>query len=73
MQLLLLINADKTSVLDIVNALEKMPNVAEVFPIFGRFDIAAFCEVDSMDSIRKLLKEISMLKGIIKIEEFLEI
>ncbi|MEM1573656.1 MAG: Lrp/AsnC ligand binding domain-containing protein [Candidatus Methanomethylicaceae archaeon] len=73
MQLLLLINADKTSVLDIVNALEKMPNVVEVFPTFGRFDIAAFCEVDSTDAIKQLLKEVSMLKGIIKIEEFLEI
>lgn len=73
MQLLLLINAEKTSVLDIVNALEKIPNVVEVFPTFGRFDIVAFCEVDGMDGVKKLLKEVSMLKDIIKIEKLLEL
>lgn len=73
MQLLLLINADKTSVLDLVNALEKIPHIMEVFPTFGRFDIAAFCEVNSMDEVRELLKEVSTLNGIIKIETLLEI
>ncbi|RZN55297.1 MAG: Lrp/AsnC family transcriptional regulator [Candidatus Methanomethylicota archaeon] len=73
MHLVVLINADKTSVLDIVNEIEKIPAVLEVFPTFGRFDIVAFFSVNNLSEVKSLLNKISSLKGVIRMEELLEI
>ncbi len=72
-QALVLINAEKVSVLDIVGKLEKMPEVLEAFPTFGRFDVVAFCNVGDRESVRALVKKIAALEGVLKTETLVEL
>ncbi|MGC8937294.1 MAG: Lrp/AsnC ligand binding domain-containing protein [Candidatus Methanomethylicaceae archaeon] len=72
-QVLVLINAEKVSVLDVVGKLEKMPEVVSAFPTFGRFDVVAFCNVNDRDGIRALVKKIAGLEGVLKTETLVEL
>lgn len=72
-QVLVLINAEKVSVLDVVERLEKMPEVLEVFPTFGRFDVVAFCNVSDREGVRALVRKIAALEGVLKTETLVEL
>jgi len=72
-QMLVLMHAEKVSVLDIVKNLSKMPYVVDVFPTFGRFDVVAFCSVEKRDDVGALVKRIASLQGVLKTETLVEI
>ncbi|MCQ5361973.1 MAG: hypothetical protein HA492_05530 [Candidatus Verstraetearchaeota archaeon] len=72
-QVLVLINAEKVSVLDIVGKLEKMPEVLDVFPTFGRFDVVAFFNAESRESVKDLVRRIAALDGVLKTETLVEL
>ncbi|MGQ9759544.1 MAG: Lrp/AsnC ligand binding domain-containing protein [Candidatus Methanomethylicaceae archaeon] len=72
-QVLVLINAEKVSVLDIVSKLEKFPEVLEAFPTFGRFDVIAFCNANDREGVRALVKKIGSLEGVLKTESLVEL
>jgi len=72
-QMLVLIHAEKVSVLDIVKAVGKMPHAVDVFPTFGRFDVVAFCNVEKRDDVGLLVKKIASLQGVLKTETLVEI
>ena len=72
-QMLVLMHAEKVSVLDIVKNLSKMPYVVDVFPTFGRFDVVAFCSVEKRDDVGALVKRRASLQGVLKTETLVEI
>jgi DNA-binding Lrp family transcriptional regulator len=71
--MLVLINAEKVSVFDIVKKLGKMPEVLEAFPTFGRFDLVAFCNVEKREGIGGLVKRVGVLEGVLKTETLVEL
>lgn len=72
-QVLVLINAEKVSVLDVVSKLEKLPEVIDAFPTFGRFDVVAFCNANDREGVRALVKKIAALEGVLKTESLVEL
>lgn len=72
-QILVLINAEKVSVLEVVKKLGKMPNVREAFPTFGRFDVVAFCSVEKRDEVGAFVKTVAGLEGVIRTETLVEL
>jgi uncharacterized protein with GYD domain len=72
-QVLVLINAEKVSVLEVVKKLVKMPNVREAFPTFGRFDVVAFCSVEKRDEVGAFVKMVAGLEGVIRTETLVEL
>jgi DNA-binding Lrp family transcriptional regulator len=72
-QILILINAEKVSVLEVVKKLGKMPNVSEAFPTFGRFDVVAFCSVEKRDEVGGFVKAVAGLEGVIRTETLVEL
>jgi len=72
-QLLILINAEKVSVFDIIKKLGKMPQVLSTFPTFGRFDAVAFCSVEEREEVGALVKSIASLEGVVKTETLVEL
>lgn len=72
-QVLVLINAEKVSVLEVVKKLGKMPNVREAFPTFGRFDVVAFCSVEKRDEVGAFVKMVASLEGVIRTETLVEL
>jgi uncharacterized protein with GYD domain len=72
-QILILINAEKVSVLEVVKKLGKMINVREAFPTFGRFDVVAFCNVDKRDEVGGFVKMVAALEGVLRTETLVEL
>jgi DNA-binding Lrp family transcriptional regulator len=72
-QLLVLMNAEKVSIFDIVKKLTKMVEVLEAFPTFGRFDIVAFCNVEKREDVGALVKRIAAIEGVSKTETLVEL
>jgi len=72
-QMLVLINAEKVSVFDIVKKLSKMPEVLEAFPTFGRFDLVAFCNVEKREGVGALAKKVGALEGVLRTETLVEL
>jgi len=72
-QMLVLINAEKVSVFDIVKKLSKMPEVLEAFPTFGRFDLVAFCNVEKREDVGALAKKVGALEGVLRTETLVEL
>lgn len=72
-QVLVLINAEKVSVLEVVKKLGKMPSVLEAFPTFGRFDVVAFCSVERRDEVGSLVKSLAGLPGVLRTETLVEL
>lgn len=72
-QVLVLINAEKVSVLEVVKKLAKMPSVLEAFPTFGRFDVVAFCSVERRDEVGSLVKSLAGLPGVLRTETLVEL
>jgi len=72
-QMLVLINAEKVSVFDVVKKLSKIPSVLEAFPTFGRFDVVAFCNVEKRDDVGALVKKIGAVEGVVKTETLVEL
>lgn len=72
-QVCILINAEKVSILDVVKKLEKIPGVVETFPTFGRFDIVAFCEVEKREDVTPLIRNINVIEGVYRTESLIEL
>lgn len=72
-QVCILINAEKVSILDVVKKLEKIPGVVEAFPTFGRFDIVVFCEVEKREEVGPLVKKINAIEGVYRTETLVEL
>jgi DNA-binding Lrp family transcriptional regulator len=72
-QILVLINAEKVSVLEVVKKLGKMPGVREAFPTFGRFDVVAFCNVEKRDEVGAFVKTVAGLEGVLRTETLVEL
>lgn len=72
-QLLVLVNAEKVSVFDVIKKLGRMPQVVSAFPTFGRFDAVAFCSVEKRDEVGALVKSIASLEGVVKTETLVEL
>lgn len=72
-QMLVLINAEKVSVFDIVKKMSKMPEVLEAFPTFGRFDLVAFCNVEKREGVGALVKKVGTLEGVLRTETLVEL
>lgn len=72
-QVLVLINAEKVSVLEVVKKLGKMPSVREAFPTFGRFDVVAFCNVEKRDEVGTFVKAVAGLEGVLRTETLVEL
>jgi len=72
-QILVLINAEKISVLEVVKKLGKIPGVHEVFPTFGRFDVVAFCSVEKREEVGSFVKKILGLDGVRRTETLVEL
>ncbi len=71
--ILVLINAEKVSVLEVVKRLGKMPCVKEAFPTFGRFDVVAFCNVEKRDDVGDFVKAVASLEGVLRTETLVEL
>jgi len=52
-----LINTEPAHEAEILHALQKMEEVKEVYTVYGKFDIIAKVEYDSMDILRHLVFE----------------
>jgi len=72
-QACILIKAKTKSVFDVVKQLEQMEEVKDAFPVFGRFDVVAFIEVESRDRVVELARKINGLEGVIRTETLLEV
>ncbi|HDI46724.1 MAG TPA: Lrp/AsnC family transcriptional regulator [Candidatus Methanomethylia archaeon] len=72
-QACILIKAKTKSVFDVVKQLEQMEEVKDAFPVFGRFDVVAFIEVESRDRVVELARKINSLEGVIRTETLLEV
>ena len=72
-QACILIKAKTKSVFDVVKQLEQMEEVEDTFPVFGRFDVVAFIEVESRDRVVELARKINGLEGVIRTETLLEV
>ncbi len=59
--------------MEVVRKLGKMPNVCEVFPTFGRFDVVAFGNVEKRDEIGGFVKTVAGLEGVIRTETLVEL
>lgn len=70
---MVLINAEKVSVLEVVKKLGKMPSVREAFPTFGRFDVVAFCNVEKRDEVGTFVKAVAGLEGVLRTETLVEL
>ncbi len=72
-QILVLINAEKVSVLEVAKKLAKTPGVLEAFPTFGRFDVVAFCNLEKREDIGTFVKKVLSLEGVRKTETLVEL
>ncbi len=72
-QACILIKAKTKSVFDVVKQLEQMEEVKEAFPVFGRFDVVAFIEVENRDRVVEMARKINSLEGVIRTETLLEV
>ena len=60
-----LMNAELGKETQIVNELEKIPNVKEVYPVYGVYDVMMVIESDSMESLRETItSKVRKLDGI---------
>lgn len=60
-----LMNAELGKETQIVNELEKIPNVKEVYPVYGVYDVMMVIESDSMETLRETItSKIRKLDGI---------
>jgi len=50
-----LINADLGTEEDLVRELRKMPNVSEVYVVYGVYDIIAKVEAESMEKVKETI------------------
>ena len=72
-QICMLINAEKISVFEVVKQLERLPEIAEAFPTFGRYDVVAFANVEKRDDAGPLAKKVSALQGVLRTESMVEV
>ena len=60
-----LMNAELGKETQIVNELEKIPNVKEVYPVYGVYDVMMVIESDSMEALRETItSKVRKLDGI---------
>ena len=60
-----LMNAELGKETQIVNELGKIPNVKEVYPVYGVYDVLMVIESDSMEALRETItSKIRKLDGI---------
>jgi len=60
-----LMNAELGKETQIVNELEKIPNVKEVYPVYGVYDVMMVIESDSMETLRETItSKVRKLDGI---------
>lgn len=60
-----LMNAELGKETQIVNELEKIPNVKEVYPVYGVYDVLMVIESDSMEALRETItSKVRKLDGI---------
>ena len=60
-----LMNAELGKETQIVNELEKIPNVKEVYPVYGVYDVMMVIESDSMEALREAItSKVRKLDGI---------
>ena len=60
-----LMNAELGKETQIVNELEKIPNVKEVYPVYGVYDVMMVIESDSMEALRETItSRVRKLDGI---------
>ncbi len=60
-----LMNAELGKEMQIVNELEKIPNVKEVYPVYGVYDVMMVIESDSMETLRETItSKVRKLDGI---------
>jgi DNA-binding Lrp family transcriptional regulator len=60
-----LMNAELGKETQIVNELEKIPNVKEVYPVYGVYDVLMVIESDSMEALRETItSRVRKLDGI---------
>jgi len=60
-----LMNAELGKETHIVNELEKIPNVKEVYPVYGVYDVMMVIESDSMETLRETItSKVRKLDGI---------
>jgi DNA-binding Lrp family transcriptional regulator len=50
-----LINTEPKHMERVVEALEKLDSVAEVFPVYGVYDVVAKIRADSMDKLKEIV------------------
>ncbi len=60
-----LMNAELGKETQIVTELEKIPNVKEVYPVYGVYDVMMVIESDSMEALRETItSKVRKLDGI---------
>lgn len=60
-----LMNAELGKETQIVSELEKIPNVKEVYPVYGVYDVMMVIESDSMETLRETItSKVRKLDGI---------
>jgi len=59
-----LIRAMPGKVMEVLEAIKRIEGVVKAFPVYGRYDIVAFIEAPSFESISKLSEKINAVKGI---------
>ena len=60
-----LMNAELGKETQIVTELEKIPNVKEVYPVYGVYDVMMVIESDSMETLRETItSKVRKLDGI---------
>lgn len=60
-----LMNAELGKETQIVNELEKIPSVKEVYPVYGVYDVMMVIESDSMETLRETItSKVRKLDGI---------
>jgi DNA-binding Lrp family transcriptional regulator len=58
--------------MDVVEALSKIPQVKNVFPVLGRWDIVADVEASDIEELTKIVRKIGRLGSVVFTETLME-
>lgn len=67
-----LIKAVPTKIDLVLKALREVPEVKKAYPVFGRFDIASFLEVEDSRRLSEITARINSMEGVRSTETLME-
>jgi len=68
----ILIRSSTGRYMDVVEALSKIPQVKNVFPVLGRWDIVADVEASDIEELTKIVRKIGRLGSVVFTETLME-